>query len=52
MPKIELKPPYDEILRICLSYAKANAPDVAEAIELPFAASDVEELAEILGVEL
>lgn len=52
MPKVELKPPYDEILRICLNYARSNSADIAETIEAPFAESDVEELAEVMGVEL
>lgn len=52
MPKVELKAPYDAILRIVLNYARSNAADIAEAIEGPFAESDVEELAEVMGVEL
>lgn len=52
MPKIELEAPYDDILRIVLNYARSNADDIAETIEDTFAESDVEELAEVLGVEL
>ena len=52
MPKVELKAPYDAILRIVLNYARSNVDDIAEAIEGPFAESDVEELAEVMGIEL